>query len=152
MAGGLDSLASAAQLASGCHDDPTAHLTPRMLALVAPYSMGGVGQRWQQQQQHGFDIASVSAAASSFGRPAGLWGFDRIDQPPLRHPRLQASTLTAKRASTTDELRDGSKSSREDSVTAQGWGQAPPQKRLQGLPFVSPADVVSNDSVSVLFL
>ena len=136
---GLDSLASAAQLATGCHEDPTALLTPRMLALVAPYYMGGTGQ-WMQKQHDGSEIA-----AASFCQPTSLWGLKDASQPHLRlPPPPQAAVLTAKRASTADELGNRISSSMENDAAASGWGRAPPPKRVQGLPFVMSLDNVSN--------
>lgn len=127
MVGGLDSLASAAQLASGCHEDPNALLTPRMLALVAPYKV------WTSHQaQTGSGIASTSVAAT-FRKPPSLI-IENGAKPPLSLPPLQNAGV--KRALAPDEASVGDGSSSPSISTEHGWSHAPPTKRLslQGLP------------------
>ena len=155
---GLASLASAAQLASGCFEDSGALLTPRMLALVAPYRRSddlGAAAAMQQQEGRGRGGDEVGLPPDFWAAMAGLTNNGSSSRPPLApagtaavlpmlHRRAAAAPASSKRsaaeasrgewdAAAGERASSGSLSGGgggfHEEQRPLGWGLPPPAKR-----------------------
>ena len=119
--GALDSLASAAQLASGCYEDTAALLTPRMLASVAPYNPPKANP-----------LHPLASTAIKFHRP-NIW----IDnsRPPLLPPLATRTAADSHPPHFSDHAhslkrQSGALSNLPLEEGSQGWEMPPPAKRV----------------------